>query len=76
MKKSGFKTLILAIFAFIIYPALMILLILMHRKYISKVPMFGFHTGIKLLERGAIYYFYLLVIHLPLFFSIKNLLQK
>ncbi len=54
----------------------MMLLILMHRKYISEVPILGFHTNEELFKRASIYYFYLLAIHIPLFLVWKKVISK
>lgn len=54
----------------------MMFFILMHRKYISEVPMLGFHTNMEIFKRAGIYYFYLLVIHIPLFLVWKKVISK
>lgn len=72
--KNKLKNIILGFLIFFIYPALMIFFILMHRKYISEVPMLGFHTNMEIFKRAGIYYFYLLVIHIPLFLVWKKLI--
>ncbi len=54
----------------------MMFFILMHRKYISEVPMLGFHTNMEIFKRAGIYYFYLLVIHIPLFLVWKKVISR
>lgn len=51
-------------------------LILMHRKYISEVPMLSSHASAEIFKRISIYYFYLLVIHTPLFLVWKKVILK
>ncbi|MFK0381323.1 hypothetical protein ACISK7_05140, partial [Campylobacter coli] len=70
------KNIILGFLIFFIYPALMMFFILMHRKYISEVPMLGFHTNMEIFKRAGIYYFYLLVIHIPLFLVWKKVISR
>lgn len=74
--KNKLKNIILGFLIFLIYPALMMFFILMHRKYISEVPMLGFHTNMEIFKRAGIYYFYLLVIHIPLFLVWKKVISK
>ncbi len=74
--KNKLKNIILGFLIFFIYPALMMFFILMHRKYISEVPMLGFHTNMEIFKRAGIYYFYLLVIHIPLFLVWKKVISR